>query len=130
MEVSSGSDGIHLPGNAALFAGSSVLVKNSLLDGLVDGLDGGLVSAVGLGGVTGGDSSLELLQSGLQNGLGRLVALVRSAGEQDSLLGGFNVGHDYTSSNSVSFSMSKNGLMQKHIIAAEAQEINSFFEIF
>ena len=51
-------------------------MKNSFLHALVNGLDGGLVGAVGLLAVAGGHSGFELLDSGLQGGLVGLVLLI------------------------------------------------------
>lgn len=93
---------VQFQGNAALFAGSVILVNNSLADGLIDGLNGCFVSAIGLLTIAFGNCSVELLQSGSQDGLVHLVALVVDLGNQNSFLGRLNVGHDYTSSNSVS----------------------------
>ena len=94
-EIFSGESGqlVELQGHAALFPGSVVLVKNSFLHALVNGLDGGLVGAVGLLAVAGGHSGFELLDSGLQGGLVGLVLLISGFGQRDSLLCGLNVGH-------------------------------------
>ena len=93
---------VQFQGNAALFAGSVILVNNSLADGLIDGLNGCFVSAIGLLMIAFGNSGVKLLQSGLEDGLVHLVAFIVDLGNQNSLLGRLNVGHDYTSSNSVS----------------------------
>ena len=85
--------GVHFSGNAALLAGSSVLVQNTLVNGLVNGLDGRLISAIGLFAVAFNDSSVELLEGSLQNGLSLLILLIADARKLYSLLGRFNVGH-------------------------------------
>ena len=76
-------------------------VNNTLFDSLIDGLHRSRVSAIGLLTVAVGNSGVELLQRGLKRGFLHLVAGVVDFGHQNSLLGRLNVGHDYTSSNSV-----------------------------
>ena len=93
---------VQFQGNAALLAGGVILVNNSLAHGLIDGLNGCFVSAIGLLMIAFGNSGVKLLQSGLEDGLVHLVAFIVDLGNQNSLLGRLNVGHDYTSSNSVS----------------------------
>ena len=119
---------VELQGKAALLACSVILMNNTSADGLVDGLDSGLVSAIGLLLIAFCNGSFELLEGRLQNGLGDLVALVVDLGNQNSLLRRLNVGHDYTSSDSVLAELLCS--MQKHIITARSQEINPFFLFF
>ena len=85
---------VDLQGHAALLAGSVVLVQNTLDNSLVHGLDSDLVSGLGGSLVTGDQSSVELLQVGLQLGLVGLVLLVSDLGREDILLGGLDVGHE------------------------------------
>ena len=80
-------------GHAALLAGSSILVQNTLGHSLVDSLDSVLVGNFGGSLVAGDHSGLELLHSGLQSGLVSLVLLVSNLGTDDILLRGLNVGH-------------------------------------
>src|SRR5699024_7390261 len=54
---------VELQGEAALLAGSVILMQNLLLDRLVNGLDGSLVSAIGLIAVAFCQSRVELLES-------------------------------------------------------------------
>ena len=82
-------------------------MNNSLADSLVDGLHRSLVRAIGLLLVACGNGGVKLLQRAFQNGLVRFVALVVDLGYQNSLLGRLNVGHDYTSSNSVNTETNK-----------------------
>ena len=60
---------VQLQGHAALLAGSVVLVQKTLDNSLVDGLDSGLVSSFSSSLVTSNQSSVKLLQVGLQLGL-------------------------------------------------------------
>ena len=97
--------GVQLLGQAALLVGSVILMQNSLLDRLVNGLDGSLVSAIGLLAVAFFQGSVKLLQSGLQNRLCGSVLLVPNGGTQNVFLRRLNVGHCYTSSNSVTWEL-------------------------
>ena len=119
---------VHLLGDVALFSCSSILMQNTLGHSLVDGLDGCGISATGLFLITADNSSFELFDGGLQSGLLLLVLFVGLAGKKNSLLSRLNVGHRYTSSNSVC-TMSADGvsLMQKHIIAERFDKINRKF---
>ena len=85
--------GVQLQGHAALLAGSVILVQNTLDNSLVNSLDSNLVSSLSNGLVAGLQSSVELLQVGLQLGLVGLVLLVSDLGRNDILLRGLNVGH-------------------------------------
>ena len=120
---------VQLQSDAALLAGGIVLMQNSLLDRLVNGLDGSLVSAIGLLTVAFCQGSVKLLQIGFQNGLGSLVLLILHLGQQNSLLCRFNIGHRYTSSNSVTWELS-DSLMQKYIIAKVSNKIKYNFLFF
>ena len=82
-----------LQGHAALLAGSIVLVQQTLVDSLVNSLNGNLVSCLSLGLVAGNQSSLELLQVGLQLGLVCLILLLSNLGRNDILLRGLDIGH-------------------------------------
>ena len=73
-------------------------MKDSLVHSLVNSGDGCGVGSAGLGLVTGSDSGVELLDGGLQSGLGHLVLLVGGTGQRNSLLRGLDVGHGCTSS--------------------------------
>ena len=88
---------VQLQSHGALLAGSVVLVQETLDDSLVESLDGLLVSSLGDGLITGDQSSVELLQVGLQLGLLSLVLLVCDLGRNDILLGGLDVGLGGTS---------------------------------
>ena len=80
-------------GHAALLAGSSILVQNTLANSLVHSLDSQLVSGLSDGTVAALNSSVELLDGGLQLGLVSLVLLVSNLDTKDILLRGLNVGH-------------------------------------
>ena len=84
---------VQLQGHAALLAGSVVLVQKTLNHRLVHRLDSLLVSGLGSSLVTANQSSVELLQVGLELGLVSLVLLVSNLGRKDILLGGLDVGH-------------------------------------
>ena len=86
---------VQLQSHAALLPGSVVLVQETLVDSLIDGLDGGLVSSVGGSLVTGHQGGVELLQVGLQLGLVSLVLLVSDLGRNDILLRGLDIGHGF-----------------------------------
>ena len=113
---------VQLQGHAALLAGSIVLVQKTLDDSLVDSLNGSLVSDFGSSLVTGDQSSVVLLQGGLQLGLVSLVLLVSNLGRNDILLGGLNVGHCCISFLGI--------FIQLHIIASFAIKINPLFKFF
>ena len=83
---------VQLQGHGALLAGSVVLVQQALENSLVDRLNSLLVSSLSDGLITGNQSSVELLQVGLQLGLISLVLLVCDLGRNDILLGGLDVG--------------------------------------
>ena len=120
---------VQLQGDAALLAGSGILMQNSLLDRHVNGLDGSLVSAIGLLTVAFSNGSVELLQVGFQDRLSSSVLFVANSSTQNVLLRRLNVGHRYTSSNSVTWEH-KISLMQKYIIAKGFSEIKCYFCIF
>ena len=84
---------VQLQSQAALLAGSVVLVQKTLQDSLVNGLDSNLVGSLGSSLVAGDQSGVELLQVGLQLGLVSLVLLVSDLGRDNVLLGRLNVGH-------------------------------------
>ena len=86
-----------MQGHAALLAGSSILVQNTLGHSLVNSLHSVLVGSLSSSVVAGSNSGFELLDSGLQSGLVGLVLLVSNLGSNDILLRGLNVGHGYTS---------------------------------
>ena len=89
---------VQLQGQAALLAGSVVLVQKTGLGSLVNRLHSSLVGNLSSSLVTSGDGSIKLLQVGLQLGLVSLVLLVSDLGTNDILLRGLNVGHfGYTS---------------------------------
>ena len=94
---------VQLQGDAALLAGSGILMQNSLLDGHINGLDGSLVSAIGLLAVAFCQGSIKLLQRGFQDRSCGSVLFVPDCGTQNILLRRLNVGHRYTSSNSVTW---------------------------
>ena len=103
-------------------------MQNTLDNSLVNSLDSNLVGSLGSGLVAGNQSSVELLQVGLQLGLVGLVLLVSDLGRDDILLGGLDVGHELhllfpkiTSGHRMPF-------MQKQIIPYFPQEINPFFK--
>ena len=77
---------VQLQSHAALLAGSVVLVQKTLDNSLVHGLDSGLVSSFSNGLVAGNQSSVELLQVGLQLGLVSLVLLVSNLERMTSFL--------------------------------------------
>ena len=66
---------VHLQGQAALLAGSVVLVQKTLQGSLVNRLNSNLVGNLGSSLVAGHQSGVELLQIGLQLGLLSLVLL-------------------------------------------------------
>ena len=109
--------------------GSVILMQNSLLDRLVNGLDGSLVSAIGLLTVAFFQGSVELLQSGFQDGLSSSVLLVANSSAQNVCLRRLNVGLCYTSSNSVTWELDFS-LMQKYIIATDCKKIKCKFSVF
>ena len=74
-----------LQSHSALLAGSVVLVQQTLVDSLVNSLDGNLVSSFSFGLVAASQSSLVLLQVGLQLRLVSLVLLVSDLGRDDIL---------------------------------------------
>ena len=76
-------------------------MKNTLRHCFVNGLDGGGIGALGLLLIGAGGSGLEFLEGGLQSGLLLLVLLGSDTAQLNSLLRRLNVGHRYTSSNSV-----------------------------
>ena len=121
--------GVQLLGQAALLVGSVILMQNSLLDRLVNGLDGSLVSAIGLLTVAFSQGSVELLQSGFQDRLCSSVLLVPNRSTQNVFLRRLNVGHGYTSSNSVTWEPDFS-LMQKYIIAKNFHKIKWKFSVF
>ena len=84
---------VQLQSQSALLACCVVLVQQTLVDSLVDGLDSSLVSSLSNNLVACNQCSVELLQGGLQLGLVSLVLLVSDLGRNDILLGGLNVGH-------------------------------------
>ena len=88
---------VQTQGHAALLAGSSILVQNTLDDSLVDLLDSLGVCSGSCSLVTGLQSSVKLLNGGLQSRLVSLVLLVSDLGREDILLRGLNVGHGSTS---------------------------------
>ena len=87
-------EAVELLSDVALLVSSSVLVEDTLADGLVDGGNGNLCSGSSSFLITGSGSSLELLDVGLQQRLVRLVLLVLSLGDEHSFLGRFNVRHE------------------------------------
>ena len=87
-------EAVELLSDAALLMGSSVLVEDTLADGLVDGGNGNLGGSGSGFLIAGSGSSLELLDVGLQQRLVRLVSLVLSLGNENSFLGRFNVRHE------------------------------------
>ena len=113
---------VQLQGHAALLAGSIVLVQKTLQGSLVNRLNGNLVSSLSDSLVAGHQSSVELLQVGLQLGLISLVLLVSNLGTDDILLRGLNVGHFGTSSSA--------NFIRPHIIAPFANKINPFLKFF
>ena len=113
---------VQLQGHAALLAGSIVLVQKTLDDSLIDSLDGSLVSDFGSSLVTCNQSSIVLLQGGLQLRLVGLILLVSNLGRNDILLGGLNVGHC-----GISFLVI---FIQLHIIACIGHKINPLFKFF
>ena len=84
-------------GHAALLAGSSVLVQNTLVDSLVNQHDSLLVSILGNSAVAGIQSGLELLDDSLHLRLVSLVLLISNFGTDNILLRGLDVGHGHTS---------------------------------
>ena len=80
------ANAVELQGHGALLVSGIVLVQNALLDGLIDSLDGDLVSDLGLGAIAFLGSGLKLLHGGLQSGLVSLVASVTHLGNQNALL--------------------------------------------
>ena len=88
---------VELQGHAALLPGSGILVKKTLVHSLVHGLDGSLVRCVSRLAITFKDSGVELFDVGLEGGLASLVSGIGDLGQLDSLLGGLDVGHGYTS---------------------------------
>ena len=88
---------VELQGHAALLPGSGILVKKTLVHSLVYSLDSALVSGAGSLAITFNDSGVELLDIGLEGGLASLVSGIGDLGKLDSLLGGLDVGHGYTS---------------------------------
>jgi hypothetical protein len=110
-----------MQGHAALLAGSSILVQNTLVHSLVDSHDSSLVGSSGSSLITAGNGSLKLLNGSLQSGLVGLVLLVSDLGRNDILLGGLNVGHDYTSYSPI-------WSIQIYIIARHIYKINPYFK--
>jgi len=82
---------VQLQGQAALLAGSGILVQNALGDSLVNDHDSVLVSSFSSGALAGSNSSFELLKSGLHSGLVSLVLLVSDLGAENILLRGLDV---------------------------------------
>lgn len=76
-------------------------MQNSLLHTLVNGLDGSLVSAVGLLAVAGCHGGFKLLQSGLQRGFVGLVLLVGALDNATLFFADLMLGTGYTSSHRV-----------------------------
>ena len=107
--------------HAALLAGSSILVQNTLVHCLVNSHDSSLVGSSGSSLITAGNGSLKLLNGSLQSGLVGLVLLVSDLGRNDILLGGLNVGHDYTSNSPI-------WSIQIRIITQSFYKINPFFK--
>ena len=68
-------------------------MKNPLIHGLVNSGDGCLVGGVSLLAVPLCNSSVELLDGGLERGLVHLVSLVGDLGKSNSLLRGLDIGH-------------------------------------
>ena len=84
-------------GHAALLAGSSILVQNTLDHSLVHRLNGSLVSNLSSSAVAAFQSSLILLEDSLHLGLVSLVLLLSNLGTDNILLRGLDVGHNHTS---------------------------------
>ena len=113
---------VHLQSHGALLACSIVLVQQTLDDSLVNGLNSLLVSSLSGSLVACNQSSIELLQVGLQLRLVGLVLLVSNLGRNDILLGGLNVGHCCISFLGI--------FIQLHIIAPFGVKINPLFQKF
>ena len=73
-------------------------MEDPLADGLVDGGNGNLRSFGGGVLIAGGSSTLELFNVGLEQRLSSLVLLVLRLGQENSLLGRLDIGHENTSS--------------------------------
>ena len=115
---------VELQGHAALLPGSGILVQKTLVHSLVHGLDGSLVRCVSRLAITFKDSGVELLDIGLEGRLASLVSGIGDLGKLDSLLGGLNVGHGYTS---LIRNRGTDRPMQCSIILFLFHKINSFF---
>jgi hypothetical protein len=113
---------VQLQSQAALLAGSVVLVQQTGHGSLVNRLHSDLVSSFSSSLVTGNQSSLKLVHVGLQLGLVSSVLLVSDSGTNDILLGGLDIGH-YGHSFLVIF-------IQFYIIAALRRKINPFLKNF
>ena len=83
--------GVELQRQRALLVRGVVLVQNALRHSLVHGLDRDLVSALGLGAIALRDSSVKLLQRGLERAALRLVAGVARLGQRHALLGRLDI---------------------------------------
>ena len=78
---------VQMQGHAALLAGSSILVQNTLGHSLVNSLNSILVSSLSNSLVAFSQGSLELLNSSLQRRLLSLVLLVSDLGTNDIQIG-------------------------------------------
>ena len=82
---------VQLDGHAALLVSSVVLMQQTLGSGLIHGLDGHLVSDIGLAAVAFRHGGVKLLQLGLQRGLRGLVLRSFGLGNQHALLGRLDI---------------------------------------
>ena len=82
---------VQLQSHSALLVSCIVLVQQALGGGLINGLHCDLVSALGLGAIAFGGSSLKLLHSGSQSRLLSLVAGIANLSHQNALLSGLNI---------------------------------------
>ena len=87
-------------------------MQKPLLRGLVDGLHSDQVGGGCSLAVATGNSGVNFLQVGMQQRLGSLVLLIADAGKLNTLLGGFDIGHDNTSSGTLFHLCLISGLIQ------------------
>lgn len=84
---------VQLDGQLALLSVGGILCDNTLSDSLVNLLDSNLICFGGCSLITGLDGGVKLLDEGLELGLQHFILHGLGFGDQNSLLGRFDIGH-------------------------------------